>query len=100
MSASSDSPADEPVSAPVVRTVTIPDGVALHARPAADLVRTAGRFPARVTLTVNGKQANAKSILEIMGLGATGGAALTISATGERAAEAVEAAAALVTGLT
>lgn len=63
-------------------TATLPAGVALHARPAAELVRAASQLPGSVTLAANGKRANAKSILEVLALGATGGTELTIEATG------------------
>jgi phosphotransferase system HPr (HPr) family protein len=83
----------------VVVTATLPAGVALHARPAADLVRAAGRLKASVTLAANGKQANAKSILAVLALGATGGTDVTISATGEGAADAARTLADLIANL-
>jgi phosphotransferase system HPr (HPr) family protein len=73
----------------VVVTATLPAAVALHARPAADLVRTAGRLQAQVAIAANGKRANARSILEVLALGATGGTELTLSASGPAAADAV-----------
>jgi phosphotransferase system HPr (HPr) family protein len=75
---------------PVVVTATLPAGVALHARPAADLVRTASRLQAQVIIAANGKQANARSILEVLALGATGGTELTLSASGPGAADAIQ----------
>ena len=95
MPASSDQPVDEPV----VITVTLPDGVALHARPAADLVRAASKLQAQVTVAANGKRANARSILAVLALGATGGTELTLSATGFGAAAAVRTLGEVVTGL-
>jgi phosphotransferase system HPr (HPr) family protein len=80
--------------------VTLPTEVALHARPAATFVREAAGFPGDVSVAANGKSANAKSILEVLALGARGGTKLTIAASGERATEAVEQLVALVTGLT
>ena len=85
MPASSEQPADEPV----MITVTLPDGVALHARPAADLVRAASKLQVQVTVAANGKRANARSILEVLALGATGGTELTLSAGGPDAEAAV-----------
>jgi phosphotransferase system HPr (HPr) family protein len=79
--------------------VTLPPGVALHARPAAELVRAAGKLPVVVTVAANDKQANAKSVLQILALGATGGTELTLSASGPGADEAVSALAAVVAGL-
>jgi phosphotransferase system HPr (HPr) family protein len=69
--------------------VALPGDVALHARPAGLFVRAAALFSADVNVAANGKQANAKSILEVLGLGATGGTELVISASGEDAAAAV-----------
>ena len=86
-------------SSEVVLATRLPELVALHARPAGLFVRTAASFPCAVVVTANGKQANAKSILEVLGLGATGGTELELSASGERAAEAVEQLAALVRSL-
>ena len=83
MPASSDQPADDGT---VTVTATLPAGVALHARPAADLVRAASKLGAPVTLAVNGKRANARSILEVLALGATGGTTVAVSATGPDAA--------------
>jgi phosphocarrier protein HPr len=85
-----------PQSSDVVTAARLPEQVALHARPAGLFVRTAASFPCVVVVAANGKRANAKSILEVLGLGATGGTELELSATGERAAEAVERLAALV----
>jgi phosphotransferase system HPr (HPr) family protein len=79
--------------------VRLPDTVALHARPAGAFVRAAASFTATIEVHANGRGANAKSILEILGLGAEGGTELAISASGEDAAEAVAELASLVTGL-
>src|SRR5260370_20365223 len=76
--------------------VTLPEAVALHARPAANFVRTAMRFRSHVTVGVNGRVADAKSILAVLALGATGGALLRPNAEGEGAPAAVGAAAAFV----
>ena len=80
-------------------TVSLPAGVALHARPAAELVRAAGRLPVAVTVSANGKQANAKSVLQILALGATAGAQITLSASGSGAEDAVTTLAEVVAGL-
>jgi phosphotransferase system HPr (HPr) family protein len=79
--------------------VALPSDVALHARPAGLFVREAALFTADVNVAANGKQANAKSILEVLGLGATGGTELVISASGEDAAAAVRDLTALVVAL-
>jgi phosphotransferase system HPr (HPr) family protein len=69
--------------------VVLPESVALHARPAGAFVRAAAAFSATINVAANGKRANGKSILEILGLGADGGSELTISASGDDAAAAV-----------
>ena len=78
------------------QTAKLPEGVALHARPAGTFVRDAARFAAEIVVAANGKRANAKSILEVLALGAEGGTELTLSASGDDAAEAVDHLAALV----
>ena len=114
MPASSNLPIDEPGLPPaapvgaqglrpladvVTQTVTLPAGVALHARPAADLVRAASKLQAPITVVANGKRANARSILEVLALGAVGGTELTLSATGPGANEAVKTLAEVVANL-
>jgi phosphotransferase system HPr (HPr) family protein len=69
--------------------VRLPPSVALHARPAGAFVRAASSFSATIEVHANGRQANGKSILEILGLGADGGSQLTISASGDDAPAAV-----------
>ena len=77
----------------------LPADVPLHARPAGAFVREAARFTADVFVAANGKRANAKSILEVLALGATAGTELTLTASGDDAAQAVEQLAAVVTWL-
>lgn len=79
--------------------VALPGAVALHARPAANFVKTAMRFQSRVTVGVNGKSADAKSILAVLALGATGGTQLMLCAEGDDADAALDALASCVTGL-
>ena len=79
--------------------VRLPEAVALHARPAGAFVRAAAAFGATIEVRANGRQADAKSILEVLGLGADGGTELAISASGDDAAAAVARLAELVAGL-
>jgi phosphocarrier protein HPr len=79
--------------------VALPADVALHARPAANFVKTAMRFRCRVSIGVNGKTADAKSILGVLALGATGGTLLRLSAEGDDAPAALDALATCVSGL-
>jgi phosphotransferase system HPr (HPr) family protein len=80
--------------------VTLPTGVALHARPAAAFVKTAMKFRSRLSVGANGKVADCKSILAVLAIGATGGTTLTLQAEGEDAPDALDALAACVTSLT
>ena len=75
---------------------TLPADVALHARPAGVFVREASRFTSSIAVAANGKRANAKSILEVLGLGAEGGTELRISASGDDADQALATLAELV----
>ena len=80
--------------------VRLPADVALHARPAAVFVRTAMAFAARVTVSANGRDADAKSILSVLGLGARGGTELRLQAEGDDADRAVAELADRVAGFT
>jgi phosphocarrier protein HPr len=80
-------------------TVALPAAVALHARPAATFVKTAVRFRSRVSVGVDGKVADAKSILAVLALGATAGTRLRLQAEGEDAPAALDALAACIAGL-
>jgi phosphocarrier protein HPr len=63
----------------------------LHARPAGAVAVAAGRFAAAVSVTAGARTVDARSVLGIMGLGATSGQQVTVSADGPDAAEAVTA---------
>ena len=63
----------------------------LHARPAGALAVAAGRFTSAVSVTAGAHTADAKSVLGVMGLGATSGQRVTVSAAGSDADEAVAA---------
>ena len=75
------------------RAVVLPAD--LHARPAGQLSQAVARLGATVTLSVNGKQVDGRSVLLVMSLGATRGAEVTVRAEGEGADQAVE----LLTGM-
>jgi phosphotransferase system HPr (HPr) family protein len=77
----------------------LPAGVALHARPAARFVTEAHNFGSSISVTANGRQANAKSILEVLLLGATGGTELYLTASGEDAVFAITHLAAFLSAL-
>jgi len=63
----------------------------LHARPAGAFAVAAGRFTSAVSVTAGAKTADAKSVLGVMGLGATTGQEVTVTADGPDAADAVAA---------
>lgn len=69
--------------------VALPEGVALHARPAGVFVRRAMGFEAHITVGAGGREADAKSILGVLGLGATGGSLLVLRAEGNDAGDAL-----------
>jgi len=64
----------------------------LHARPAALFVQRSARFRSAITLrnlSRNGKEVNAKSIMDVLTAGVEKGSLIQILATGPDAAEAV-----------
>src|SRR5918911_155866 len=63
----------------------------LHARPAAEFVKKAKQFDAKITVVKDNKEANAKSPMKIMTLGAKKGDEVLIRAEGDDAEEAVDA---------
>jgi phosphocarrier protein HPr len=63
----------------------------LHARPAGSLAVTAARFQSAIELLTGSSKADAKSVLSVMGIGATSGQQVTARASGPDAAEAVAA---------
>ena len=73
------------------REATVGPHEGLHARPAAEFVKTAKRFSSEIVVVKGGRQANAKSSLKLMTLGARKGDTLTIRAKGDDAQEAVDA---------
>ncbi|RKG92445.1 phosphoenolpyruvate--protein phosphotransferase [Corallococcus terminator] len=65
--------------------VASPSPHGLHARPATVLVEVIRRFHADVTVHHEGRQANARSLLSLLQLGARAGTSLTLTATGDDA---------------
>ena len=70
---------------------TIHHPAGLHARPASQFVQTAKRFKSQISVSHGARAGNAKSILNVLALGAGQGAAIKISAEGEDADAALEA---------
>ena len=63
----------------------------LEARPAALFVQIASKFESHISVIVNEKQVNAKSIMGMMSLGAIKGQVIEIIADGQDETEAAEA---------
>lgn len=78
------------------RTVTIMNRNGLHARPAAEIVKTAARFKCDIVLVRDDLEVNGKSIMGVMMLAAEFGSSLILRATGADAEQAIEAIAQLV----
>lgn len=70
---------------------TIKDPQGIHARPAGVLVKKAGEFSSKITISNKGKQADAKRILAVMSLGAKSGEELDFIIEGEDESSAYEA---------
>ncbi len=70
--------------------VELPADVDLHARPAANFVRAAMQFDAEITVEADDREADAKSLLAVLALGARGGSTLRLSASGTDADRALE----------
>ena len=78
------------------RETTVGPEEGLHARPAAQFVKTAKGFSSEIVVIKDEKEANAKSSLKIMTLGAKKGDTIVIRAEGNDAEEAVNALAELI----
>lgn len=74
-----------------VRTVRIQNRAGMHARPAAEFVKLAGRFRAQVRVARESLEVDGKSIMGVLMLAAEQGAELRLTASGDDAIEAVEA---------
>jgi len=68
----------------------------LHARAAAQLVQTANRFRADVTVVKDGEEVNGKSIMGLLMLAAPMGSLLRVTVSVEDAEEAMQALGALI----
>jgi len=80
----------------IEREALIVNPLGVHARPAAEFVKTANRFSAAVEIRRGEMSVNGKSIMGVMMLAAEQGATVVISANGDDAEAAVDALCALV----
>ena len=86
------------MTAPVTRAATVANRQGIHMRPATALINLANEFGAEIEISSGDRKVNAKSIMEVLTLGATKGTALEIRAEGEDAEQAVAAIAELIEG--
>ncbi len=72
------------------RTFTIKNKLGLHARAANMVVQTASNFASSITVTKDGIEANAKSIMGLLLLAAGKGSKIVVRAKGKDAQEALK----------
>jgi phosphocarrier protein HPr len=78
------------------REAKILNKLGIHARPAAEIVKTAGKFKSNVTIVRDDLEVNAKSIMGVMMLAAECGSTVALRATGDDAEAALDALAAVI----
>ena len=78
------------------REVKIVNKLGIHARPAAEIVKTAGKFRSSITIVRDDLEVNAKSIMGVMMLAAEFGATIILRAIGEDADAALDALASVI----
>jgi phosphocarrier protein HPr len=67
------------------RTVTLPNPSGLHARPAKVFAKAAGAAPGTVTVSKDGREVNAGSVLSVLTLDCHHGDQITVRVEGEDA---------------
>jgi len=80
----------------IERTVTIQNRNGLHARPAAEIVKTAAKFKSEITLIRDDLEVNGKSIMGVMMLAAEFGSQLVVRCDGPDEQAALDALATLI----
>ena len=78
------------------REAKIVNKLGIHARPAAEIVKTAGKFKSSITIVRDDLEVNAKSIMGVMMLAAEFGSTIVLRATGDDAEAALDALAACI----
>jgi phosphocarrier protein HPr len=78
------------------REAKIVNKLGIHARPAAEIVKTAGKFKSSITIVRDDLEVNAKSIMGVMMLAAEFGSTIALRATGDDADAALEALCAVI----
>jgi len=82
---------------PEIRRVVIVNRKGLHARASAKLAKLALDLPAEIKISYDGEEADARSIMDLLCLGAGIGDQIQLSARGKNADAALDAVAALIT---
>lgn len=80
----------------IEREVQILNKEGMHARPAAQIVKTAAKFQSEITLVRDDLEVNGKSIMGVMMLAAAYGTTITLRADGPDETEALDAIAAII----
>ncbi|MBI4835547.1 MAG: HPr family phosphocarrier protein [Planctomycetes bacterium] len=75
----------------VERIIRLENKLGLHVRPSAQLAELASKYKSDVIIIKESLQANAKSIMDLLTLAATGGTSLTIKVDGPDAEAAIDA---------
>ncbi len=78
----------------VERRLTVVDPAGLHARPAAKFVQAASRFQSRIAIRHDGREADAKSLIALLGLTIRPSTEIVLAAEGPDAEDAIAALAA------
>jgi phosphotransferase system HPr (HPr) family protein len=71
--------------------LVVVDPSGLHARPAARFVQAASRFSSRIVIREDGREADAKSLIALLGLTIRPSSQITLAADGPDAEEALTA---------
>ena len=79
-----------------IKQLEIINPLGLHARAAAKLVQLSSGFASQITITKGDKQANAKSIMNVMMLAASRGSYIKLEVSGDDEGEAFAAVIALI----
>ena len=73
------------------REVNVTNPLGVHARPSAKIVQLASKFRSAVSLTLDGRTANARNIVAVMLLAAGAGSTITVETIGPDEREAMNA---------
>jgi phosphotransferase system HPr (HPr) family protein len=84
------------MTTPISRVVKICNSQGLHARPAEMLARKAYKFRCKIWVRRDNERVDARSIMDLLTLGAQSETELVLEAEGDDAAEAIEALATMI----